>query len=96
MAFQTRYGQGIAQVLASYGVANPSAALIGALEVMVKTAEQNGKTMANTEIAQTVCEGLHAGPAAGLKCLKCYHAEHHFHEEAVVQAEIDGGEKTDD
>lgn len=88
--FQTRYGNAVAQVLAAYGVVNPSPALIAAMETLIKTAQDHAEIAGRDKIAQSVCEGLHKDDAAGLKCLKCYNAEHHFNEEIVVSAEISG------
>ena len=91
MDYSTRYGDPIARVLAAYmpGVGVPPA-LIGALETLIKTAQQNVQQVMRDEIAATVCEGLHPGrEPKGLKCLRCYNAEHNFNEEIAIQAEME-------
>lgn len=74
------------QIVQSYGL---TPQLITALEVYVKTAEDNALRHAKQLQAEDVCEGLHTPPAVGLKCMKCYMAEHHFAEEAVVESLIE-------
>ena len=93
MNFQTRYGPAIAQVLNAYP---QGPGLVAALETLIKTAEQNVASKNVDEMAQQVCEELGhiASEASGLKCLKCYHAEHHFQQEMVVQAEIDSKQES--
>ena len=49
--------------------------LLTALDTYVRTCEDTARIRAKDEIASTVCEGLHAGPAQGLKCGACYQAE---------------------
>ena len=92
--FLTKYGQSVAQVLAAYPPGSPG--LIGAIETLIQTAEQNARMNAKDEIAATVCEGMHNGPASGLKCLSCYNAEVHFQQEMVVQAEMENLRLTKD
>lgn len=86
--FQTKHGEPISRILAAYN-ANPNALVVRALETYISTAESQAKQDAQNEVADNICEGLHQGEAKGLKCLKCYMAEQHFHQEEVVRAEID-------
>jgi hypothetical protein len=86
VSFQTKYGESVARVLAAY---EHGPALVAALETLISTACANAKAEVRDDFAERVCEGMHAGPAAGLKCLKCYLAEMHFNQEAIVRAEID-------
>ena len=81
----TRYRDAITRVLAAYA-SGPG--LVQALDTLIKTAEDNARTLARDEVAQSVCEGLHDGPASGLKCRGCYEAEQIVGMEAQVNAEI--------
>ena len=93
MPYNTRYGEAIQRVLNAYmpGVSIPPT-VVAALETVIKTACDHAKAEVRDDFAERVCEGLHEGPAAGLKCMKCYLAEHHFNQEMVVQAEIDSAQ----
>jgi hypothetical protein len=86
MSFQTRHGEALNRILAAYP---PGPGLIAALETYCRTIEEQGARRDANELAATVCEGLHHGEAQGLKCLKCYMAEQHFTQEAVIEAEIE-------
>ena len=90
MAFQTKYGEGISRVIAAYAPGmqnNPT--LVSALEVMCKGAEDHGRVAYRDEVANGVCEGLHAGPGEGLKCRKCYDAEQDFNNITAVEMEME-------
>jgi len=80
-----RYNDPIRRVLAAYA-SGPG--LVDALEVLIKTAEDAAAGRARDEVASTVCEGLHEGPAGGLKCRACYDAEQLLPMEMQVKAEM--------
>jgi hypothetical protein len=82
--FTSKWGEKIAQILNSY--ADPEGA-IQALEILMKTAQDEGRRNTRDELAQSACEGLHTDPPAGLKCRKCYDAERGMIEEEAVLAE---------
>jgi len=85
MTFLSRHGESLNRIVAAYPV---GPGLIAALETYCKTVEDQAFTRAKDHVAEGVCEGLHSGEAKGLKCLKCYMAEQHFHQEEIVSAEI--------
>lgn len=85
MAF-TRWHDPIARVLAAYP-GGPG--LVAALETLIRTAEENAYTRAKDDLAQRVCEGVHPGPASGLKCRACYEAERIIPIENQVRAEME-------
>lgn len=91
MPYMSRWGEAIHKALVAYmpGIQVPVIA-VNAIETLIKTAEDRvGQVMAD-EIATRVCEGLHPGKeAAGLKCLRCYNAEHNYNEELAIQAEME-------
>lgn len=82
----SRHGESIQRIIQAY---SQGPALVAALETYCKTLEDRAFTEAGKKTAEEVCEGLHAGPAMGLKCLSCYNAEHHIQQEMVVEAEIE-------
>lgn len=67
----------------------PGIALLTALDTYVRTCEDTARVRARDEVATTVCEGLHAGPAQGLKCGACYQAEMGAPYVMQVEAEIE-------
>lgn len=93
MPHTTRYGEGIARVIAAYAPGMQNPALIGALEVLCKSAEDHGRVAYRDEVASGVCEGIHEGPAEGLKCRRCYDAEQSFNDITVVEMEMENGPK---
>ncbi len=78
------YREPILRVLSLYP---PGESLVTALTTLLNTAQERARIAARDEIAMTVCEGLHVGPAAGLKCRKCYEVEQRLGEEAAVESE---------
>ncbi len=85
--FQTRYGQPIVLILNAYPPGSPG--LTTGLEALCRTAEQNGRKQAKTELAQAVCEQLHTGAPTGIKCLDCHYAETQYGAIAEVEAEME-------
>lgn len=86
MLYSTRYGEGIARIVQTY---QPGPAMVGALEVLVKTIQSHAVAAYRDTVAQSVCEGMHEGPPTGLKCLACYEAEQQFGMQQTVQGEIE-------
>lgn len=80
------YTPNIVKILYAYAPGSPG--LVGALNALCHTAEENGHKNAKDSLAQEACEGLHTGPAAGVKCMKCYQAEQGYAEEELLLAEI--------
>jgi len=89
MANTTRYGDGISRVIAAYAPNAQNPTLVAALEVICKSAEEHGRVAFRDEVSEGVCEGLHEGPAEGLKCRKCYDAEQDFNNITAVEMEME-------
>lgn len=66
-----------------------SPGLLLALETLMKTALDTAKAEFDNDLAQEVCEGLHDGPAKGLKCRACYEAEKEVPMMLQVQEELE-------
>lgn len=80
------YQESVIRILNAYAPGTPG--LAKAIEALCRTAEEWGIREGKNQSAQEVCEGLHAGPAKGLKCRTCYEVGNNFAEEEKVQAEI--------
>lgn len=53
----------------------PGPVLVQALVTYAEGVVERAKREAEQDMAQTVCQGLHDGPAKGLMCKTCYDAE---------------------
>ena len=53
----------------------PGPVLLQALVTYAEGVVERAKHEAEQDMAQTVCQGLHDGPAKGLMCRTCYDAE---------------------
>lgn len=70
--YTTRWGEPIARILMAY----PTPQLqVQAIEKLIGTVEDYARSRAKDQIAQSVCEGMHAGIGTGLKCRSCWEAE---------------------
>ena len=83
--YLSQFGSAIEKTLATYG--HLPRVLVRQLEKIVLDAQARVRGAVEAEIASTVCENLHDGPAGGLKCLKCYQAEQTFYRQAEIEAE---------
>ena len=66
----TRYTRAVMRVLANYPPGSRS--LVVALEAIIGTAVERTKEENRDELAETVCQNLHVGPAKGLACGACF------------------------
>jgi hypothetical protein len=82
----SRHHDPLGRILNAYP---PGLALLTALDTYIRTCEDTARSRARDEVASTVCEGLHAGPAQGLKCMACYQAEANAPYLMQVEAEIE-------
>jgi hypothetical protein len=80
-----KYASGIVNILNAYQGLEQR---VAAIEILISTAEENAQIHSINDHVQAECEGLHDGPAAGIKCRKCYEAELRFPIEAQVEAEF--------
>lgn len=87
----SRYTEPLMRILMTYPPGSPG--LLVALETYIKTCLDRAHAEFNNELASTVCEGLHNGPAKGLKCLACYEAEVQVPMQMQVEAEREIGER---
>ena len=85
------YRDNIIRILSAYPLG--SEGLLKGLEAICHTAEQNGSMDGRDLVAQNVCEGLHASPAQGIKCRKCYETEAGFVATEGVMADIELSKK---
>jgi hypothetical protein len=69
--------------------------LIVALEAYIDTQRSRAAGEAQERMAEAVCEHLHSGSPAGIKCLSCYSAELNIRETLNVEAEMEAGNDSD-
>ena len=85
------YKENVIRVLHAYPPGSDG--LVTAFEGLCRTAYEHGRKDAKMSLAEEVCEQMHHGPAKGLKCLQCYHAEAGFAAEEQVRAEMEMGKE---
>jgi len=84
--YQSKWGEILLRTVHAYPPGSPG--LVPALEALCMSAEREGEAKGRMKTALDVCDGIHDGPPAGIKCLSCYHVEVGFQEEEKVLAEI--------
>ncbi len=72
----SRHINALTKIMNSYP---PGAALISAIITYIHGVETRTEMRLRQELAnaaaETACEGLHEGPAVGVKCARCYETE---------------------
>ena len=86
MPSRTRHSDPLERIVQTYG---SGFGLIAALSAYVESQMSRAAEAAREQMAEGVCEHLHAGRPSGIKCLSCYSVETNAQETMLVEAEIE-------